>query len=143
MKILRIIPNLFVLAKPRMFISVLPVRNRLSWQIRLGLPHCRDSVEITFERDGCRKLSSFYSAQNATCNTNRRTFEKFTVILFLYSTHWFFFIVPKPSSCSYPFPTLSGVSATCFSSRCDKDSAIIFTTGRLPDVNPTWNWSEC
>jgi hypothetical protein len=37
------------------------------------------------------------------------------------------------------FPTripLSGVGATCFSSCCDKDSAIIFTTGRLPDVNP-------
>jgi hypothetical protein len=26
---------------------------------------------------------------------------------------------------------LSGVGATCFSSCCDKDSAIIFTTGRL------------
>jgi hypothetical protein len=25
---------------------------------------------------------------------------------------------------------------TCFSSCCDKDFAIIFTTGRLPDVNP-------
>jgi hypothetical protein len=23
-----------------------------------------------------------------------------------------------------------------FSSCCDKDSAIVFTTGRLPDVNP-------
>jgi hypothetical protein len=36
------------------------------------------------------------------------------------------------------FPTLiplSGVSTTCFSSRCDKDSAVILTTG-LPDVNP-------
>jgi hypothetical protein len=33
---------------------------------------------------------------------------------------------------------LSGVGATCFSSCCDKDSAIIFTTGRLPDVNPSW-----
>jgi hypothetical protein len=32
---------------------------------------------------------------------------------------------------------LSGVSTTCYySSCCDKDSAIIFTTGRLPDVNP-------
>jgi hypothetical protein len=31
---------------------------------------------------------------------------------------------------------LSGVGTTCFSSCCDKDSAIIFTTGRLPDVNP-------
>jgi hypothetical protein len=28
-----------------------------------------------------------------------------------------------------------GVGTTCFSSRCDKDSAIIFTTGCLPDVN--------
>jgi hypothetical protein len=25
---------------------------------------------------------------------------------------------------------------TCFSSCCDKDSAFIFTNGRLPDVNP-------
>jgi hypothetical protein len=43
-------------------------------------------------------------------------------------------------------PTLippSGVGTTCFSSCCDKDSAIIFTTGRLPDVNPPWNWSGC
>jgi hypothetical protein len=31
---------------------------------------------------------------------------------------------------------LSGVGTTCFSSCCDKDSAIIFTTSRLPDVNP-------
>jgi hypothetical protein len=31
---------------------------------------------------------------------------------------------------------LSGVGITCFSSCCDKDSAFIFTTGRLPDVNP-------
>jgi hypothetical protein len=31
---------------------------------------------------------------------------------------------------------LSGVGTTCFSSCCDKDSAIVFTTGRLPDVNP-------
>jgi hypothetical protein len=31
---------------------------------------------------------------------------------------------------------LSGVGTTCCSSCCDKDSAIIFTTGRLPDVNP-------
>jgi hypothetical protein len=30
---------------------------------------------------------------------------------------------------------LSGVGTTCFSSCCDKDSAIIFMTGRLPDVN--------
>jgi hypothetical protein len=37
------------------------------------------------------------------------------------------------------FPTLiplSGVDTTCFSSCCDKDSAIIFTTGHLLDVNP-------
>jgi hypothetical protein len=31
---------------------------------------------------------------------------------------------------------LSGVGTTCFLSCCDKDSAIIFTTARLPDVNP-------
>jgi hypothetical protein len=41
------------------------------------------------------------------------------------------------------FPTLSGVGTKCFSSCCDKDSAIIFTTGRLPDVNPALSWSEC
>jgi hypothetical protein len=38
-------------------------------------------------------------------------------------------------SSSYPFPTLRRVGTTCFSSYCDKDSAIICTTGRLPDVN--------
>jgi hypothetical protein len=46
--------------------------------------------------------------------------------------------------CLLLFPTLiplSGVGKTCFSSCCDKESAIIFTTGRLPDVNPPWNWS--
>jgi hypothetical protein len=31
---------------------------------------------------------------------------------------------------------LSGIGTTCFTSCCDKDSAIIFTTSRLPDVNP-------
>jgi hypothetical protein len=35
-------------------------------------------------------------------------------------------------------PTLNGVDTKCFSSCCDKDSAIIFTTGRLPDVKPPW-----
>jgi hypothetical protein len=36
------------------------------------------------------------------------------------------------------FPTLIPLSevGTCFLPCCDKDSAIIFTTGRLPDVNP-------
>jgi hypothetical protein len=33
---------------------------------------------------------------------------------------------------------LSGVDTTSFSLCCDKDSATIFTTGRLPDVNPPW-----
>jgi hypothetical protein len=37
----------------------------------------------------------------------------------------------------YPYSTLSGVGTTCFPSCCDKDSAIIFTTGRLADVNPS------
>jgi hypothetical protein len=40
--------------------------------------------------------------------------------------------------CFFLPPTLiplSGVGTTCFSSCCDKDSAIIFTTGYLPDVN--------
>jgi hypothetical protein len=31
---------------------------------------------------------------------------------------------------------LGGVGTACFSSCCDKDLAIIVTTGRLPDVNP-------
>jgi hypothetical protein len=37
------------------------------------------------------------------------------------------------------FPTLiplNGVSKICFSLCCDKDSAIMFMTGRLLDVNP-------
>jgi hypothetical protein len=40
------------------------------------------------------------------------------------------------------FIPLSGVGTTCFSlcCACDKDSAIIFTTGRLLDVNPPLNW---
>jgi hypothetical protein len=42
-------------------------------------------------------------------------------------------------SYSYPFTTQSGVDTTCFSSCCDKHSAIIYTTGRLPDVNPPRN----
>jgi hypothetical protein len=33
------------------------------------------------------------------------------------------------------FPTLNGVGTTCFSSCCDRDSAITFTAGRLSDVN--------
>jgi hypothetical protein len=37
------------------------------------------------------------------------------------------------SSSIFLFPTLIPLS---FSSCCDKDSAIIFTTDRLPDVNP-------
>jgi hypothetical protein len=37
------------------------------------------------------------------------------------------------------FPILSGVGTTRFSSCCDQDSAIIFTTG-LPDVNPHWEY---
>jgi hypothetical protein len=35
---------------------------------------------------------------------------------------------------------LSTVGTTCFSSCCDKDSAFIFTTGRLPDVNPLYKY---
>jgi hypothetical protein len=38
------------------------------------------------------------------------------------------------SSSSYPYPTKWG-RYNMFSSCCDEDSAIIFTTGRLPDVN--------
>jgi hypothetical protein len=44
-----------------------------------------------------------------------------------------------PSS-SYPYPTKWG--RYMFSLYCDKDLAIIFTTG-VPDVNPPWNWSGC
>jgi hypothetical protein len=37
-----------------------------------------------------------------------------------------------------------GFGTTCFSSCCcEKDSAIIFTTGRMPDVNPPWNRNGC
>jgi hypothetical protein len=39
-------------------------------------------------------------------------------------------------SSSYPFPSLSKVGTTCFSSCCDKDSAIIFATGRLQRQPP-------
>jgi hypothetical protein len=43
------------------------------------------------------------------------------------STFFFFFL----------FLSLSGVGTTYFFSSCyDKDLAFIFTTGRLPDVNP-------
>jgi hypothetical protein len=45
-------------------------------------------------------------------------------------TSFFFFL---------PFPKLSGVG---FSLCCDKDSAIIFTTSRLPDVNPPWEYAD-
>jgi hypothetical protein len=41
----------------------------------------------------------------------------------------------KASSSSYPYPTKWG-RYIMVSSCCDKDSAFIFTTGRLPDVNP-------
>jgi beta-glucosidase/6-phospho-beta-glucosidase/beta-galactosidase len=38
---------------------------------------------------------------------------------------------------------LGGVGTTCFSSCCDKDSAIIFTTGRLPDTGVGANDCKC
>jgi hypothetical protein len=44
-------------------------------------------------------------------------------------------LTKEVSSSLYPFPTLSGVCSTCFSSSCDEDSAIIFTNGHLSDVN--------
>jgi hypothetical protein len=50
--------------------------------------------------------------------------------------------VPMSSSSFYPCPTKWGWYKM-FSSCCDKDSAFIFTTGRLPDVNPPCNWSRC
>jgi hypothetical protein len=43
------------------------------------------------------------------------------------------FCITKSSS-FYPYPTKWG-RCNMFSSCCDKDSAIVFTTGRLPDVN--------
>jgi hypothetical protein len=45
--------------------------------------------------------------------------------------------LPSGNDLLFPIllPLLSGVDATCFSSCCDKDSAIIFGTGRLPYVN--------
>jgi hypothetical protein len=43
---------------------------------------------------------------------------------------------------SYPSPTKWGLY-NIFSSCCDKDSAIVFTTGLLPDVNPYWEWIGC
>jgi hypothetical protein len=45
----------------------------------------------------------------------------------------FHIIISFPSS--YPYPTKWG-QYNMFSSCCDHVSAIIFTTGRLPDVNP-------
>jgi hypothetical protein len=39
------------------------------------------------------------------------------------------------SSSSYPYPT-KWSRYNMFLSCCDKDSAIIFMTGRLPDVKP-------
>jgi hypothetical protein len=51
--------------------------------------------------------------------------------IFLRDTH----VLPK----LFLIPTLiplRGVGTTCFTSCCDKDSAIIFMTGRLPDVYP-------
>jgi hypothetical protein len=50
-------------------------------------------------------------------------------------------LVIRVSSSSYPYPTKWG-RYNMFSSRCDKDPTFIFTTGRLPDVNP-WIWSGC
>jgi hypothetical protein len=41
-------------------------------------------------------------------------------------------------SFSYPYSTKWGWYNMFFLMLC-KDSAIIFTTGRLPDANPSWN----
>jgi hypothetical protein len=46
---------------------------------------------------------------------------------------------PLTGKCILLFPTLillGRIGTTCFVSCHDKDSAIIFTSGRLPDVNP-------
>jgi hypothetical protein len=45
------------------------------------------------------------------------------------------FTLTTSSSSSYPYPSKWG-RYNMFSSCCDKDSAFIFTTGCLPDVNP-------
>jgi hypothetical protein len=47
----------------------------------------------------------------------------------------FFLIVNADLTLLPTLIPLSGVGTTCPSSCCDKDSAFIFTTGRLPDVN--------
>jgi hypothetical protein len=67
--------------------------------------------------------------------TSSRTF---TMSISFYSFSLCYVYVNILSS-SYPFPALSGIGTTC----CDKDSAIMFTTGRLPYVNPPRKWSGC
>jgi hypothetical protein len=71
------------------------------------------------------------------CHDHRISFPAYAI-----EPQWWQTGVPKNEMSFFflPFPILSGVGTTCFSSCCDKDSAIIFTTGRLPDVSPPW---EC
>jgi hypothetical protein len=57
------------------------------------------------------------------------------VILCMYVTHIYIAPLIKERSSTYPYPTKWG-RYNMFSSCCDKDSAFIFTTGRLPDVKP-------
>jgi hypothetical protein len=47
------------------------------------------------------------------------------------------FLFQGSLSFSYPFPNKWG-PYNMFSSCCDKNSAIVFTNGRRPDVNPPW-----
>jgi hypothetical protein len=63
-------------------------------------------------------------------------FKKILVCIFIRSLE---FIALCIISMYYLLPTLiplSGIGTTCFSACCDKDSVIIFMTGRLTDVKP-------
>jgi hypothetical protein len=75
-----------------------------------------------------RKLHYNYE----TKKNNRRVILLFMIITIS--------IVYSFSSC--PYPTKWG-RYNMFSSCCDKDSAFIFTTGRLPNVNPPWKFGWC
>jgi hypothetical protein len=65
-----------------------------------------------------------------------QTFNKSTYSLFSFFFHTFNTNLTAKNVLSPTLIPLSGVGTTCFSSCCDKDSAIIFTTDGLPDVNP-------
>jgi hypothetical protein len=85
-----------------------------------GISHCY----VNLSKMSCRNICNVFATPSGI---KREIEESMIVILWI--------------SKSYFFLPLSGVGTTCFSSCCDKDSAIVFTTGRgrLPDVNPHWN----